>query len=209
MVGKKLLFIITIYILDVAIGFSDDKSHNPTYHKSSISSRFVKFEQNTQIEFPELQRINNRTFKAVLPETLNVMAIRVQFQRDNDRNTTGNGWFHLSDTDSAIINPPPHNYLYFSNQLLALQDYYRKVSQGKLFLNITDQSGKFAVYPQQSDSIWTLAQLMSYYNPNTSEDELDQRLAELFCYAIEIADKNRNIIFYKFDVDIIFHDGVG
>lgn len=141
-------------------------------------------------------------------DTLRVMAIRVQFQRDNDRNTTGDGWFDLSMGDS-MINPPPHNQRYFSNQLRALRNYYQKVSNGKLILEVEDRNGVGHVYPLESDSAWTLPHPMSYYGPDDNEELLDQRLAELFRDALVLADASGTIDFSKFDCFIIFHAGVG
>jgi len=200
MFRNKLLLTIIICAFIVYPVLTKDKTKHPTYHKSSISQRFVS-------------SINPSTTKSVyftdLPDTLKILAIRVQFQKDNDRSTTGNGWFDLAETDSAILNPPPHNHLYFANQLSALKDYYEKVSQGKLILDIKDSEGKFTVYPQETDGVWTLSQPMSYYNPNTTDEELDHRLGELFRDAINIADKNSTLDFSEFDVYIVFHAGVG
>ena len=197
---KKNLLLIFICILINTISLAAEKTKSPIYHKSSISNRFVSSD-NSGTTKP--------VFFADLPDTLKILAIRVQFQRDNDRGTTGNGWFDLAETDSAILNPPPHNQLYFANQLKALKDYYEKVSQGKLILDITNSDGNFTVYPREADSVWTLSQPMSYYNPNTTDEELDQRLAELFRDAIEIAEKNSAINFSEFDAYVVFHAGVG
>jgi M6 family metalloprotease-like protein len=194
----SLTIIICAFVVYPAL--TKDKAKNPIFHKSSISNRFVSSH-------------NSGTTKAVffadLPDTLKILAIRVQFQKDNDRGSTGNGWFDLAETDSAILNPPPHNQLYFANQLRALKDYYEKVSQGKLILDITDSAGNFTVFPREADSVWTLSQPMSYYNPNTTDEELDQRLSELFSDAIKIADQNSAIDFSEFDVYLVFHAGVG
>ena len=200
MFRNRILLTIVICVLVVFSGFTKDKIKNPSFYKSSISNRFIS---------SNYSAFTKPVFFADLPDTLKLLAVRVQFQRDNDRGSTGNGWFDLAETDSAILNPPPHNYLYFANQIKALKDYYEKVSQGKLVLDIKDSQDNFAVFPQQADSVWTLPNPMSYYNPNTTDDELDQRLAELFRDAIEIAGKNSAINFSEYDVYLVFHAGVG
>ncbi len=185
------------------------KTQFPIYRSCSSSTRFVQPNKLDHNDLTKPAAISQFAFSVELPETLKVIAIRIQFQRDNDRGTTGTGWFDLTDTDSAMINPPPHDYGYFANQLKAMKDYFQKVSHGNLILDITDKKGNFSVYPQQPDSVWTLSQPMSHYNPNTSEEELDLRLAELFREAIQIADQSSSINFAEFDVYIVFHAGVG
>ncbi len=194
-----------IGLLIFSAGFAQEKANYPSYYKSNPSTRYIAVNSTSD---PTVQKISNDSFKASIPDTLKVVAIRVQFQRDNDRNTTGDGWFDFS-VGEAMINPPPHNQKYFSNQLRALRDYYYKVSNGKLFLQVEDKAGTGFVYPLESDSVWTLPHPMAYYNPNQTEDLLDQRLAELFRDAIIAADANGDIQFSKFDVFIIFHAGVG
>ena len=206
---KRFLLTGVVIILTLNQGAAKERAKPPRYYKSSISSRFVKFNSNSRFQTSDISPVETSSLRAEIPGMLNVLAIRVQFQLDNDRSTTGNGWFDLSQPDTIMINPPPHDYHYFSNQLKALKDYYEKVSGGKLILNIDDGEGNYFVYPQQNDSVWTLPHPMTYYNPNTTEDALDRGLAELFRDAIQIADQNSDIDFSQFDVFIIFHAGVG
>ncbi len=210
MVSRRILrfYILGIGISVFSTGLAKQTAKAPTFYNSNQSTRYVKLDESS----PDLLKPFNASLKAVIPETLKVMAIRVQFQKDNDRNTTGDGWFDFSVGDS-MINPPPHNQQYFSNQLRALRDYYQQVSNWKLFLKVEDENANGFVYPLESDSVWTLPHQMAYYNPGNDDDDseelLDQRLAELFRDAIIIADANSNIEFSEFDVFIIFHAGVG
>ncbi|MCB0279184.1 MAG: hypothetical protein KDD94_06770, partial [Calditrichaeota bacterium] len=55
-------------------------------------------------------------------QTVNVVALRVDFVADNSEFTTGNGKFDLRNPDpdsvqQIIIDPPPHNRLYFEDHL--------------------------------------------------------------------------------------------
>ncbi|MDZ7401180.1 MAG: FG-GAP-like repeat-containing protein [candidate division KSB1 bacterium] len=196
---------IAIGLLIFSASFAAEKIKRPSFYPSTPSARFVTFKPaSTATEASN----DFAAIQANLPKTLKVMAIRVQFQRDNDRNTTGDGWFDLS-TGTGMINPPPHNRRYFANQLRALKDYYLKVSGGKLALQVEEENGDSFVYPLASDSAWTLPHPMAYYNPNQTPAVLDQRLAELFRDAIVSADQAGYIDFSKFDVFIIFHAGVG
>ncbi|MDZ7339927.1 MAG: T9SS type A sorting domain-containing protein [candidate division KSB1 bacterium] len=191
-----------------SIAFSQQPAKSPTFLKSHPSVRFVPHLSMKPLPAADIAAAEQTSWRLRLPDTLSVVALRVQFQRDNDRNTTGDGWFDLSVGDS-MINPPPHNRKYFFNQLRALQDYYYKVSQGRLFLQIADASGEGFVYPLAVDSAWTLPHPMSYYNPNATQSLLDQRLAELFRDAVMLADASGQVDFSKFDVVIVFHAGVG
>ncbi len=205
---KQILRLNILCIILFSSGFAQEKIKFPAYRNCNPSIRFNNFNPDLQTQ-SKISRIGHQTsFQAMIPDTLRVMAIRVQFQRDADRNTTGDGWFDLSDGDS-MINPPPHNQRYFSNQLRALRDYYQKVSNGKLILQVETNDGAGHVYPLESDSAWTLPHPMSYYGPNDNEELLDQRLAELFRDAFILADASGKIDFSKFDCFIIFHAGVG
>ncbi|OQX96069.1 hypothetical protein B6I21_02150 [candidate division KSB1 bacterium 4572_119] len=206
---KNIILTIAVFGLTVGSNYAEQKTKKPNYYKSSISSRFVKSKTDIFDEASQRFVDTNLRLQVELPETLKVLALRVQFQKDNDRHTTGNGWFDMTQPDSLILNSPPHGNQYFSSQLLALKHYYESVSNGKLILDITEEAGNTTVYPQPEDSVWTLSQPMDYYNPNTTEEALDMGLAELFRDGIEIADANSNLKFSQFDVIIIFHAGVG
>jgi len=208
MVLKQILRLLFVCILILGTGIAQEKTKYPAYYKSNPSTRFVTTSSSTQSTSQVLQKGNPSLIQSTIPETLKVMAIRVQFQRDNDRSTTGDGLFDMTIGDS-MINPPPHNQQYFSNQLRALRDYYLKVSGGKLTLQVENENGVGYVYPLEPDSAWTLPHQMSYYNPDETEEVLDQRLGELLRDAIVVADQSGEIDFSKFDVFIIFHAGVG
>lgn len=136
------------------------------------------------------------------PDTLRILAIRVDFQEDTNSLTTGNGKFQFTSSEDLSIDPPPHNLAYFEDQLLALSNYYKTVSHGKLIL-----AGD--VYPKDPQSSYTVSEQMSSYVPTRSEEELDRRLSELFQEGFKLADSSENIDFSQYDSFILFHAGVG
>ncbi|MBN1155119.1 T9SS type A sorting domain-containing protein [candidate division KSB1 bacterium] len=140
--------------------------------------------------------------RSLRPDTIHILAIRVDFIEDNSRFTTGNGKFDYSDDDTYFINPPPHDKNYFVQQLLALSNYFENVSRGQLILTAD-------VYPEASLESYSLNQPMTYYSPNTTEEELDQRLGEFFRDSFMAAAEDDRIDFSKYDAFIIFHAGVG
>lgn len=210
MIFKRSLIFVAACLAAFSSGLTRENIKPPTYYKSSVSTRFLQ-SVNTQLVDHEAApaKTSATALRSLVPDTLRMLALRVQFQRDNDRNTTGDGWFDMSEVDSVMINPPPHDHLYFTLQLRALKDYFEKVSHGKLILEVLDENGAGNVFPGQNEDPWTLPNPMAYYNPNTTDEELDVGLAELFRDAIVIADSNSDITFSEYDVFIIFHAGVG
>jgi M6 family metalloprotease-like protein len=138
-----------------------------------------------------------------VPDSLNILAIRIQFQPDSAETTTGDGTFDLSvSNDPFQIDPPPHNKSYFQDHLSFIQNYFKKVSSGE-FTIFGD------VFPSGENDSYQLDHEMTYYNPNTTPDEINTRLAELFRDAILKADEDPEIIFSNYNAYVIFHAGVG
>ncbi|MDZ7343849.1 MAG: hypothetical protein ONA90_04985, partial [candidate division KSB1 bacterium] len=135
-------------------------------------------------------------------DTLNVLAIRVDFVPDNNARTTGNGRFMLAPSSKHTIDPPPHDRAYFEAQMLALTNYYASVSRGKLLL-------RYQVYPAADTVAYHLDRPMAYYGPGRDDPASDQRLAELFRDSFQKADSVDRINFSAFDSFILFHAGVG
>jgi len=141
----------------------------------------------------------------LMAQQIRICALRVDFVADDSDLTTGDGLFMVDSltTDRFAIDPAPHNRLYFQDQILAAANYFNAVSQGRVQL-----SGD--VYPLESDSAYHLVHEIGYYNPNTTNDEIDAGLARLFVDAIEIAKEGSdNIDFDAYDLVVVFHAGVG
>ncbi len=131
------------------------------------------------------------------PEEVNILAIMVEFQKDDDFRTTGDGTFMMTATSDTAINPPPHNRAYFQKQIQALNHYYKTVSKGQLQLT-------WHVHPQ----VFVLPKAMSGYNPGTTDEETNKGLAELFQDAVLEGD-NAGIPYSDYESLMIFHAGVG
>lgn len=140
-----------------------------------------------------------------ISDSIRVLAIRVEFQPDNVSTTTGNGTFDLSTPQSTVIDPPPHDRPYFEAQLLALSNYFRSASGGKLVI-----VGE--VYPVERTSAYRLPHPMVYYHPPEASSDpslRDRRLAELLRDAVALADADSSVHFEGRDCVIVFHAGVG
>lgn len=132
-----------------------------------------------------------------VPDTLRTLAIMVQFQPDQDSRTTGNGQFDLSETDTDVLNPPPHNASYFEYHLEFARRYFDEVSGGKLTIEYT-------VW----DQIFTLPDVMEAYSPKNPGDFTE--IGKLFNEAWQLASAEEpDIPFHTFDTFIIFHAGAG
>jgi len=141
--------------------------------------------------------------KRPVPETVKVLALRVQFEADNNPATTGNGQFDFRDLrDSLTVDPPPHNKQYFEDHLLALRNYFLAVSDGNLQI-------EFTVKPDQSESSYQLPRVMSTYAPIGTDEQRSDSLSAFFRDALIFADQNDQISFAGYDYFMIFHAGVG
>ncbi len=136
-------------------------------------------------------------------DTLRVLAIRVEFQVDNEPTTTGDGTFNLTEnTEPFRIDPTPHDRSYFQDHLLFLKNYYLAVSNGALVV-------EGDVFPLGQNDAYQLPNQMNFYNPNSTEDAINTGLATLVRDAITTADADPAIRFGDYDSYMIFHAGVG
>jgi M6 family metalloprotease-like protein len=140
----------------------------------------------------------------LLPDTLRILAIRVEFQPDASENTTGDGTFDQSESNDPFqIDPPPHSKSYFEDHLEFAKNYFWKISRGILLI-----TGK--IFPVEENQAYRLDHRMNYYNANTTPSEINQGLAKLLQDAIQKADlMNPEINFSHYDGYIVFHAGVG
>lgn len=201
MISKsRLLLILLSFLL-----LSSQNSFSQFEPKTNLIPKFrsVQISQQNLLNIDYFNKTKSDNLKKeTTPTTLRIMGIRVSFQPDTVSTTTGNGTFDISANDSTIIDPPPHDREYFLAQLTAASQYYRSVSNEKLIL-----TGD--VFPFQNKSSYVLPQKMEYYNPNTTDEELNMRQAELFRDAIQAADNQDQLPFSDFNIYIIFHAGVG
>lgn len=134
------------------------------------------------------------------PDTLKVLGLMVQFGRDSDIETTGDGRFMLEPVTGVTIDPPPHDHLYFKNQLRALTHYWRAVSGGKLVLEF-----------EVAQDVLTVADSLGAYIPpeaSRSDAAVTAGVARFFRDAVRQADA-AGVRFSDYDCLIVFHAGVG
>lgn len=131
-------------------------------------------------------------------DTVRILAIMVEFQKDANEQTTGDGTFQKQGSP-AQIDPPPHDSLYFKNKLLFVENYYHQVSNGILTV-IGDLCIQYII---------TLSNPMSAYSPPISLDD-KSKLVELVKESWQKADTlYPGLDFSRYDAFVIFHAGVG
>lgn len=132
------------------------------------------------------------------PDTIKLLALRVEFQPDTDTLTSGNGTFQLTPAVGRMIDPPPHDASYFAYKLVFLENYFRKVSRGQVIV-------KGVLHPMTV----RLSQKMSAYSP-PKDGSHDIRLANLVIDSWRAADSlDSSVPFSSYNAFLIFHAGVG
>ena len=138
---------------------------------------------------------------SIIPkDTVRILAIMVEFQTDADEETTGDGKFQSSSSSVPVIDPPPHDSLYFKNKIRFVENYFHKVSNGKLTIIGTVIGNSRRI---------TLSKTMKSYSPPTNSND-NTNLAEMAEESWQIADSlYPEIDFSEYNAFVIFHAGAG
>lgn len=133
---------------------------------------------------------------------VNVLAVMVQFQVDEDDATFGDGTFgsiYSEDYGDDIIDPLPHDNLYFEDHLMFAKNYFNKVSDGIVEINYTVLPRTFTVSKTMRE----------YSSPSTADDDF----TTLGTFSQEVwsivDEQNPDINFSDYDLFMIFHAGAG
>lgn len=182
-IGVLVTRVLAIYLLLLVSNFSFAQKRNTLSH--AMQKRMNSRQVQTNVITPQ--------------DTVRILAIIVEFQKDTFEQTTGDGTFQASGS-SEQIDPPPHDLLYFQNKIQFVRNYFDRVSNGKL--TITG-----AVYGKNRHI--TLSKPMKFYSPPTITND-NKELADLAKESWQIADSlYPEIDFSKYNIFVIFHAGVG
>ncbi|HMN16406.1 MAG TPA: T9SS type A sorting domain-containing protein [Ignavibacteriaceae bacterium] len=134
-------------------------------------------------------------------DTVNILAVMVNFQEDKDGATFGNGKFgsiYSQNYGTNILDPLPHDKDYFESHLTFVKNYFQKVSNGKVQIQFTILPDTFSV-----------SKTMRNYSPAPGSNDL----SPVGIFAQEVWNKadqlNPTFNFSDFDLFLIFHAGVG
>ena len=139
---------------------------------------------------------------------LKIAFIRISFEKTVYPGFTGNGDYLLTSSDICgkyLIDPPPHDKNYFSSHILAVNNYFKKVSHGNFGIDV--EASK--IYPSKNTSSYKLSKSMNYYNELGKENEHEYRITTLLKDAIEKAYNIDQIDFNNFDLIAVIHPGLG
>ncbi|MEW5796302.1 MAG: hypothetical protein AB1772_08055 [Candidatus Zixiibacteriota bacterium] len=146
--------------------------------------------------------------------TIHCLVLRFDFQYEtvDDPNTTGRGHMNMSRpldtlTDEEyiarvghLIDPPPHDSLFFDAHMRALNRYWETVSGGQIHLS-------WDIFPRERDSVYELPHPMSYYGKCDFADVVEG-LEAYFVDCITLADTtDPEIDFSAYDAFFLFHAG--
>ncbi|MCF7803020.1 MAG: T9SS type A sorting domain-containing protein [Candidatus Marinimicrobia bacterium] len=132
--------------------------------------------------------------------------VRVDFQPDTSVLTTGDGTFDLSDTTTitdTIIDPPPHNAAYFKDQLVALHNYYSRVSNNTLTIDWQNSP----IFPNDTDGAYTLSETMRGYGKGFADTTQESNWAKLLDETYDLT--KGDVDFSQYSTLVIAHAGVG
>ncbi len=144
-------------------------------------------------------------------ETLKVLALRVEFQKEvpDDPSTTGLGVFdrrtkqQFLAAEGHLVDPAPHNKKYFESHLEALDRFYQAVSNGRVKV-IGD------VWPPVDSEVYQLPYPLAYYDLagcNSNSCVVGQ-ISRFFVDAVRLADMlSPQIDFSNYQSLVIFHAG--
>jgi len=150
-------------------------------------------------------------------KTLRILAIRVEFQEEipDDPRTTGNGLFDMRTQDEFelqeghLIDPSPHDTLFFKKHIDALHNYWWVVSEEQLAL-------EGEVFPKSESLAYRLPHPMVHYGaPDSSLSVKVEMLRQFFHDSFNLADSFSvhgdpqiyHIDFSRYDCFVIFHAG--
>lgn len=165
--SQHFLRILTAFALLVSVNFCILSQNNNTSKLFKGGRPQLSHPLNYNPSLLKDDYYNNAMFRSLLPETLTVYAVRVQFKEDNNSQTTGNGRFDLSNNYPDSVDAPAHDSVYFAKKLEFLRNYYLKASKGRLIIN-------FVMIP----TVRNLEKEMQEYSPRRTENLL--RMGNLF-----------------------------
>jgi M6 family metalloprotease-like protein len=216
-------FKIIVYLLLSVVNFNfaqklmitknSSSTVNPPFNVQEYMQNFIRnhirIKENKNPHYKNLlSRIRNAAKTRTL-DTVKVLALRVDFQEDTSRLTTGNGKMDLAGfltPEHGLYYDPPHTRRYFERHLEGLRNYYWLNSMGTLYID-------FRVMPNSILGAYQLPHPIMYYGdtmwkwPYNEYEGIETGLCRLLYDAIQIADRDPDVRFSDYDLLIIFHAG--
>jgi M6 family metalloprotease-like protein len=133
--------------------------------------------------------------------TLRFLALRVEFQPDDDPLSTGDGTFNYSAWNGSTFDGPPHDREYFDLHMTAAKNYFESVSHNAIEI-------EFTVAPEDSQGAFVLPHEMGYYHDYSDAQVWYVSQVEAFTRdAFAAADSTNTIDFSEYDGFVLFFAG--
>ncbi len=159
----------------------------------------------TTVSAPVVAQSSAGRLTRVAAPRYDVVALRVEFQPDSSRFSSGDGTFGgalFADTDPPKIDPLPHDAEYFRAHLSFLQHYIGRVSDGRTVIET-----------HLLPSIVRVSGTMGHYAPTGMDSGTDAELAKLASLVAEawsgVTDSLPEGLDPERTAFILFHAGVG
>ncbi len=141
-------------------------------------------------------------FADTIPDTIRLIAIRVEFKEEDNPHATTRGNMNLKGyghPGNALSYDPPHNRTYFIKAMQALKNFYYLNSRGRLVI-------EYYVYPLDEFKSYKLPFPLSYYADSAN---YNRGLVYLVRDALKEADKDTGLHFSTIRPDgiVLFHAG--
>lgn len=166
------------------------------------------FEFKPNLKNHSVNKFNSQSSLLTNRDTIRILAIRIDFPSDTLSTTTGNGSFDYGTRDGRLIDPPPHDSIYFQHQFQFLNHYFSTVSKGKTVIQAD-------VFPHGIRNAYRAPEPIWHYHPNPSDTALTNlRITQLWYQAWRLAEQDTNIHFLSngqpnYDVFLVIHAGSG
>lgn len=152
---------------------------------------------------------NKPQINSAQTDTVKILAVMVEFQKDEDNSTFGTGKFASiytgeNKTKTDILDPLPHDARYFRDHLEFVKNYFSDVSATSRYPN-----GKIHIEYEVLPDVLTLSKIMREYSPEIDSDDLTplgNMSEEIWDLA---AQQYPDFDFSEYELFTIFHAGVG
>ncbi len=204
-----LLFLALILWVPASLYAQNGIDEAPGSRQLNLSSSFLNARAALSRDLPTfpVDRVAGGLLQQPAAPQYDIVALRVAFQPDTSRFTTGTGTFTgaLFDTLQSKVDPLPHDAAYFEAHLQFLENYVARVSDGQTTLTTH-------LVPE----VITVSQQMAAYSPTGLEASSDAELSKLAGLVEEawgLADAQSSFDMAQFNPEttafVLFHAGVG
>ncbi|MAV15999.1 MAG: hypothetical protein CMG08_04200 [Candidatus Marinimicrobia bacterium] len=139
---------------------------------------------------------------------LKIAFLRVSFPTGSYPGFTGSGNYLFDSNnicEDQTIDPAPHDKNYFNSHIIAINNYYEKISYGNFGIDIQNSM----IFPKNERDSYLINKPMNYYNELGKELQHERRITELLKDAVSAAFSKDSTDLGSYDLIAIIHPGLG